>query len=400
MNSVDYTRPMDAAELLVITRDWSPWDRGFSHTVDRSVRFPDALTDRTALVIQGVRRCGKSTLMQQMVRHYRLEPRDCAFLNLEDPRLARALDWTTLDAWVRAIRDLRKSSEKLYFFIDEIQNAPGWERWLRAMLDRPDGDHFVISGSNASLLSGELGSTLTGRHRTIELYPFSFDEFRTDRPSATVTDYLRLGGFPEPVATSDGDELLRQYFYDIVDRDVRERLGARSSLPIRQVVQMAYESAGSELSLRRIAGAIGVSTDTVGAYLTACEEAYLVLSAPFFAYSERKRTAFRRKYYPIDTALRRVVVIPGGADHGKALECATFIELKRRYREVCYWRGDGEVDFVVQEGRRVIPIQVTAEAPRPRHEKALEGFYEQFPHADEAVWVTMDSFAGWVREAR
>jgi len=187
--------------------------------------------------------------------------------------------------------------------------------------------------------------------------------------------------------------LLRQYFHDIVERDVRERVGARSSRPLRQLVQMAYETAGAEMSLRRIAGATGLAVETVSAYLDACEGAYLLFSVPFFAFSERKRAHRNRKYYPVDTGLRGVVVTPTGRDLGKALECATHLQLRRRFDDVSYWRGEGEIDFVVQDGRRIVPVQVTWEEPTERHHAALEAFYESFPMADEAVFVTKESFA-------
>jgi hypothetical protein len=174
-----------------------------------------------------------------------------------------------------------------------------------------------------------------------------------------------------------------------VERDIRERIGARSSLPIRQVVQMAYESAGSELSLRRIAGATGIAIET---YLEASETAYLLFSTPYFAFSERRRASRSRKYYPVDAGLRRVVVTRTGEDRGKALECATHLALRRRHREVFYWRSKGEVDFVVHDEGRVRPFQVSWSAPTDRHRTALEEFYEQFPGADEATFVTAKTF--------
>lgn len=381
-------------DALAIANTWSFWDRPIPDSVNRRVSTPAELRESIALVIQGVRRCGKSTLMRQLVGRYKLNPKHCLFVNLEDPRLSNALTHETLDALVTAFRARHSRVKRLVFFLDEIQAVTGWERWLRSQLDRPAGHVFVVSGSNATLLSGELGSVLTGRHLTIELYPFDLQEVRSVKPKTSIEDYLRDGGFPEPLLLQDGDGLRRQYFHDIVERDIRERLAARSSKPIRQVVQLAYEAAGSELSLRRVAAAIGLATDTAGAYLDACEAAYLLFQVPYFAASERKRAGRNRKVYPIDTGMRRVVVTPGSADRGKSLECATQLLLRRRFGEVSYWRGDGgEVDFVVQEGRRIIPVQVTWDEPQPRHERALASFYEQFPHADEAWWVTADTFA-------
>src|SRR5262249_26807553 len=147
------------------------------------------------------------------------------------------------------------------FFFDEIQQVAGWHRWLRAELDRGARRTFVITGSNAHLLSGELSSSLTGRHLTVDLYPFDLDEYRQVKPKATVLDYLEDGGFPAPLLGPDGDRLLRAYFNDIVERDVRERVGARSTQPLRQLAQMVFESAGSEVSTRRLGGALGIAPD-------------------------------------------------------------------------------------------------------------------------------------------
>ncbi len=375
-------------DVLEVAATWSFWDRPVPASVPRDVDLPSALRDSLCLAIQGVRRCGKSTLLQQLIGRYRLEPERCAFLNFEDPRLARAQSFATLDQLVARFRERHGSVAPLYFFLDEIQGVEGWQRWLRSQLDRPRGNVFVITGSNAKLLSGELSSVLTGRHLTVELFPFDLDERRRSAPEVTLEQFLTEGGFPEPLVMADGDRLRRQYFHDIVERDVRERIGARSSAAIRQVVQMTYESAGSEMSLRRLAGATGIAVDTAGGYLEACEAAYLLFACPYFAFSERKRASRNRKYYPIDTGLRRVVVTRGGADRGKSLECAIYLALRRRFGEVSYWREQGEVDFVVAANGRVVPVQVTWAEPLDRHHRALEKFYERHPQAEEAVFVT------------
>lgn len=379
-------------DLLDIAATWSFWDRPIPPSIRRDVALPTELRDSLCLVVQGVRRCGKSTLLQQLVTHYDLDPSLCVFVNFEDPRLANALAYPTLDGLVTTFRARHPAAERLWFFLDEIQWVDGWQRWLRTQLDRPAGNVFIVTGSNANLLAGEVSSVLTGRHLTVELYPFALAEVREAHVGTTLETYLDNGGFPEPLLMADGDRLRRQYFHDIVERDVRERLGARSSLAIRQVVQMAFEAAGSELSLRRVAGATGIAVDTAGSYLEACEAAYLLFSVPYFAFSERKRASRNRKYYPIDTGLRRVVVSRTGADRGKALECAVQLGLRRRFGEVYYWRDRGEVDFVVQRDGRILPLQVSWDGPAERHQRALEDFYEHFPQADEALFVSAESF--------
>ena len=383
---------MEMPNILEVADAWSYWNGGVPDTVPRQVPLPEQLTESVCLVIQGVRRCGKSTLLPQLMGRYSLDPAHCALVNFEDPRLMQALSFPLLQQLVEQFREARAGVEQLYFFLDEIQEVEGWQKWLRTQLDRPSGNVFVVTGSNARLLSGELSSALTGRHLTVELYPFDLREHQVQSPSHDLEAYLRDGGFPEPLSRPDGDRLLRQYFHDIVERDVRERLGARSSSTIGQLVQMVFESAGSEMSLRRAAAATGIAVDTAGSYLDACEAAYLLFSCPYFAFSARKRAARNRKYYPVDTALRRVVITRTGRDLGKSLECAVHLALRRRFGQVSYWRGRGEVDFVIHDRDRIIPVQVTWDAPAERHHKALDDFYEHFPQAEEARFITAGDF--------
>lgn len=380
-------------DVLEIAHDWSYWDSAPETGIARDVVLPNELSPRVAFVVKGVRRCGKSTLLAQLIDRYRLERKHCLFINFEDPRLANALHYKTLEAAVASFRKLRGGQHLLTFFFDEIQWVQGWQKWLRARLDRPQKCCFVVTGSNANLLAGELGSSLTGRHLSIELFPFSFTETRKLIKRANLESFLTHGGFPEVLKSSDGPSLLRQYFHDIVERDVRERVAARSSQALRQLVQMVFESTGSELSVRRIAAAAGIAVETAQGYLEACEAAYLLFSCPYFAFSERKRAAYHRKYYPVDTALRQTAITQIGSDQGKLLECASFVALRRRYDRVSYWRGKGEVDFVVQDNAgRPTPIQVSWNGIEDRHQRALDEFYENFPTATEPMLITRHSY--------
>ncbi len=393
---------MDGRTLLRIAEDWSYWSSTPPVTVPRRIVLPVELRSDIALVVQGVRRGGKSTLLAQLMDRYGLDRADCLFLNFEDPRLGPHLDHTTLDTMVEAFEgEGGRSTDRCTYFLDEIQWVDGWERWLRVQLDRPKGRRFIVTGSNAHLLSGDLGSTLTGRHHTVELFPFDLAEFRDARPNTTLDDYLECGGFPAAAASKDRDRLLRGYFQDIVERDMRERVAARSALPLRKLVQILFESAGCETSARRLAATLGLAPDTTALYLEAAESAYLALGCPYFAWSARKQLVRNRKVYPIDTGLRRVSIIRTGLDRGKQFECAVYLLLRRRFREVFHWRGTGEVDFVVEREGAPVPIQVTtADHPLDRHLRAIDEFHEVHPNAGEAVIVTPDAFERGVPELR
>jgi len=377
-------------ELFKILESWSFWRGSPPRSVPRNAAATCVLYPDVVNVISGVRRCGKSTLLQQLLAPNDIRIDKAVFVNFEDPRLAQYLDHPLLEQICDLVEG--KLEGPCTFFFDEIQQVTRWQKWMNSSLERRPEHTFVVTGSNSRLLSGELATSLTGRHLSTELFPFDLEEFQRLRPSGGLTSFLKKGGFPAALKISEPERLLQQYFQDIVERDIRERVSAKSSRPLLAVAQMVLESVGSETSLRRIAGAIHLSPETVNAYLQACEDAYLIFSCPYFAYSEAKRIRRNKKYYAIDTALRRAVTTKTGADLGKDFENLVFLTLRRKTTEVFYWRGKNEVDFVVNTARGVTPIQVTFGKPHERHEQGLREFYELFPHACEAIYVTPDTF--------
>lgn len=388
------------SEIEQILVDWNYWQNPPKTSIPRKVLHrPLHLAADLVWVIQGVRRCGKSTLLAQIMTKTGLDPQDCTFINFEDPRLSDDLTYHTLDAVVAYAQERRAHTKRHYFFFDEIQHVAQWQKWLHRKLERPSGDTFVITGSNAALLSGDLASALTGRHRTLELFPFDLEEFRALYPNSTLEEYLARGGFPRILIDTDPENLLREYFTDIIERDVRRHVSVRSALPLVQLVKAVFESAGSEISQRRLAKMLDVSTDTMGGYLDACEAAYLILPCPYFTFSERQRVARNRKYYPIDLGLRRAVITRTGLDQGKALETLVYLKLREKYRSVYYWRQKGEVDFVTMGEDGIVPYQVSWEGAKPRHDEALSEFYEAFPQARRpAVMITRNNVEVFLRE--
>jgi uncharacterized protein len=168
--------------------------------------------------------------------------------------------------------------------------------------------------------------------------------------------------------------LLREYFTDIIERDVRRHVGVRSTVPLSQIAKASFEAMGSELSLRTLARAFTTTADTVKTYIDAFELAYLSISCPFFTFSERKSQVRPKKYYPIDLGIRNAVITRGGGDIGKSLECAVLHHLRQMYRTVFYWKGRGEVDFIVQTPEGLLPIQVSHGDEKTRHVAAIEEF--------------------------
>lgn len=387
--------------LEQILNDWNWWDRAPPPSIPRE-RLSNkkiVLTPDLVWVIQGVRRCGKSTLLSQIMVQQGLHPHQCTFVNFEDPRLSEDLDYPLLDQIVALTTQRQTTPQAHYFFLDEIQEVKNWQKWLHAKVERPKNYHFVITGSNATLLSGDLATLLTGRHRTLELFPFSFNEYRIQKPNGTFESYLESGGFPRALQDNRPQELLRTYFTDIIERDVRRHVSARSSVSLSKLVKAVFESTGSEVSQRNLAGMLGITADTVGVYLEACEKAYLLLSCPYFTFSEKQRTARHRKFYPVDLGLRNAIATRTGFDRGKKLETAVFHHLRQHYTEVCYWREGKEVDFVVMSQNGIIPYQVSWDGIQKRHTEALEAFHAAFPSAKPAIMITRENVEKFLNTA-
>ena len=366
--------------------------------VQRALILGGGLRPELATIVTGPRRAGKSTYLGQLPSRLGIPLERCWFCNFEDPDLVLHLDPRLLDSIVSLARERTPAGEMAYFFLDEIQTVPRWEKWLHKALTGVRNCVYVLTGSNASMLSGELATALTGRYRAHELFPFSWEEFSEARGSATLEDYLRLGGFPVAVTDPDPNGYLKELFRNIVLRDIAPRVGARSTVSLLQVVSTVYQSVGSELSMRRIASAVGVATDTVGQYLDACAQAYMVFPCPYFSFSERQSGHRQKKYYAVDTGLRQAVSGTAGLDRGKNLENLIFLTMRRRGLPVSYWRDEGEVDFVVLAADRIIPIQVSWEGPSERHHVALDGFYRRYPQAAEPVFIDASNAPRFVRD--
>ncbi len=383
-------------DLTEIVASWSFWDSPPSTGLLRQLTLPEQLHADLALIIQGVRRCGKSTLLSQLPQIYQLPYAQCVYCNFEDPRLMNELDHRLLTHIVILARKKIAPDQPCYFFFDEIQNVNEWEKWLHSQLERPKQNFFVLTGSNSHLLSGEFATALTGRHITLELFPFSLAEFKMLFPNSSIEDYLTAGGFPRPLTFPQPYQLLQEYFNDIILRDVLRRVNARTPDAIKQVAKMTFETCGSELSYRKIAAVTGLTVDTVKSYLAACEDAYLIFACQFFAFSEKKRLSRQKKYYPIDSGLRHAIT--HGRDIGKSLELMIYLRLRQSNENVYYWQElhKGEVDFVTVNGSAIVPYQVSLNGPEPRHEKSLQHFYEMFPQAGEAVFISKENAADFL----
>ncbi len=344
----------------------------FDYGIEREKLNQIDLNMPYALVLSGVRRCGKSTLLRQLMK----KVESCYYFNFEDTRVAgfEASDFEKLDAVFRE----EYGDCDIYFF-DEIQNVPNWELFVRSGLDRKK--RFVITGSNASLLSRELGTKLTGRHLRHELFPFSFGEllaFTRKKPEVdSFEEYLIKGGFPEYLKYGN-PEILRELLSDVIERDVVVRHNLRNSKTVKEIALYLITNVGKEFSYNNLKKTFGLgSTNSAIAFVSFFEDSYLLFTLSKFDYSPRKRSVNPKKAYSIDNGLSSVNSVSFSSDRGRMLENAVFLHLRKKYKELYYFKEKKECDFLVEEkGKITSAIQVCYELNEDNKDREFAGLTE------------------------
>ena len=303
-------------------------------------------------VITGVRRCGKSTLMELLKRELRSQgvaDDHIVHINLELLENEPLLEYHALH---EAILDRCRDDGMHYILLDEVQNVPEFQRAIDSLYIRPNIDLY-ITGSNAYLLSGTLATLLSGRYVEIKMLPFSFAEYRTARSDEGLTarrlwsEYLHDGSFPAILQMAGNDALAFDYLDGILNtiliKDVSQRLNADAST-LRSLVVFLYDNIGNLCSPASIAKAMkasgqSVSAPTVSRYLEALEAAYLVYPAARYDVRGKRILKQERKYYAVDMGLRRVLCSNSVRDTGRILENVVYLELLRREKNVYVGQG-------------------------------------------------------------
>lgn len=338
--------------------------------------MPRALGDYNALsthalIISGIRRCGKSTYLHQLVKD---GTKNFIYLNFEDPRLV-GFDLGDFNR----LHELAVKQGANFYYFDEIQNVGNWENFVRFRLD--EGYKITITGSNASMLSRELGTKLTGRHITRELFPFSYPEFLqfsdTTNNFEAFEEYLLRGGFPEYLKTRL-PEVLMHVFNDIVIRDIALRHSLKNTLVLQQLAVFLISNIGKLItgnSLRKIFP-IG-SSSSVMEYLSHFADAYLFFFVPVFSYSQKVQLVNPKKVYCIDNGLTEVNSVSFSGDRGRLFENMVFIHLRRQTSDIYYFSQKSECDFVVfSRGKVPSAVQVCWQLDENNLDREINGLTE------------------------
>jgi len=368
---------LDIKRVLVDQRERLERKFERERIIEREV--PDLLkylSSPNILAILGVRRSGKSTLAEMLVRGL-----NYAYVDFSDDRLADVKSFEEIE---KAIYELFGNVE--YFLFDEIHNFAGWERFVSRL--REEGKKIIITGSNSKMLSGELSTYLTGRHISFTLFPFSFSEYLKFKgvklegikgfystiseslAKRELENYLKLGGFPEVHKISE--DILPQIVSDILLKDVVIRLKIKRVRTFQDFALSVLKYYSSEISLNRLAKMLKLSITTVEEWFNGIVNSYLIMTAERYSTSPKSVLVYPKKVYLVDPGIISLYLLD--ESKGRIMENAVAIHLARMGEKLYYFKSEkGEVDFVTSDAL----IQVTYAEGRDEIEKReIEGLKE------------------------
>ncbi len=365
-SQIQQTKELLAAVLKEQHETFITVDKG----IEREVldNLGDIIASPQIMVVTGLRRVGKSTLLAQIAGKYLRN--GFYFVNFEDERL---LNFQVGDFDLLHETLISLFGEKKTFLFDEIQNIPQWERFVRRLHDQ--GYKFIVTGSNASLLSQELGTRLTGRSIRVELFPFSFREFLEFRkikiPDLKVLttkqrgnlrkfvhDYLISGGIPDalkyPLLT-----IHKTLYDDVLYRDIATRYKLDNVKSLKELAFYLISNTASLISFNKLKELLKLgSVNTVKSYIDYLESSWLFFVLNKYAFSVKEQQIAAKKIYSIDTGLASTVGFSFSGNYGKLMENIVFLQLRRIKHDLYYYKTnqDYEVDFFLPKENLFIQV--------------------------------------------
>lgn len=359
------------------------------------------------IVISGLRRAGKSTLLAQ-IAHKLYQNHDYFYVNFEDDRF---LNFTTSDFTKLHELLIELFGNQKTFMFDEIQNIDGWEIFINRMMR--GGYKFYITGSNASLLSKELGTKLTGRYIPVELFPFSFEEYlqfnKFPLPNLTrlttvqkgelkssLANYFKRGGIPQALQYPQLP-IHKTLYEDIINRDIGARYKIADIKPLRELAFYLLSNIASMVSYNKLKELLQLgSVNTISSYIEYLESSWLIFVLNRYAYSVKKQQIANKKIYSIDTGLTKSVAFSFSEDRGKFLENIVFLKLRKLYdskKDLYYYKTETglEIDFYLPNKKIFIQVcqSIADSMTFERESKALSEAMEEI-NTSTAIIITED----------
>ncbi len=380
-------------------------DRELPAVQDRDYAIPSDSGKVVALV--GSRRVGKTFLMFQVMRDLLasgVDKRRIIYINLEDDRLY-PIDAQELDLILRAHMELWPDlvGQRCYLFLDEFQNVTGWERYVRRIHDTENLSIF-ITGSSSALLQKDMASAMRGRSVTYEIFPLAFAEFlrfkgvvHTPYSAASESlmahafrEYLDWGGFPEVVLADPTLKpmILQEYASLMLHRDLIDRYQVRNERLMHLMLKHCASHTASLVSVNKLfndftSRGLKTSKATLYDYLGMLQDSFIVLGCPKYDPSMRRQLQAPQKLHLIDPGLARAYCPDPAKDIGHRFESAVYLHMRRKYRDICYYRNGFELDMCWGEGAGFVNVAWKMEdtATVLRETRAIEKGQELWPNA-------------------
>ncbi|BCU69829.1 ATP-binding protein [Stygiolobus caldivivus] len=387
---------MDREKLVQTLADWNFWYR------QQFTGVPREYTEEVVKVLEGglvcdiigVKRSGKSTIINQAVRKLveekGVDPLLTLIVNFEDPRLSEIDSGEKLFELFNTYKEEAGIKGKPYVFLDEVQRVKGWEGFVRSLIDRKEA-FIAVSGSTSRVNKGRVKEVLAGRHVSVEVTPLSFKEFldfkgvKVERPidllakgsemRSLFSEYLKYGGFPLVVNSNIKESIILQLYDDIISKDVIEDCGIVKADKLRALALFYVSNIGNRISFRRVSRSLQIPLRTVERFTSCIENSMLIHFVKPLSPSLSEMVRGERKVYSVDTGLSNVVGYRLNQNLGSLLENMVYLELKRRYGSgsIYYYRGKNEVDFVIVRDNEVTEAyQVTYTLNDERELKGLK----------------------------
>jgi hypothetical protein len=370
------------------------------------------------ITLVGVRRSGKTSYLFNLIEDLLKQdvPKNrILYVNFEDERLD--LKTEELDLLLQAYQELYPDMQlnECSFFFDEIQNIDSWDKFVRRVYDKGMKNIF-ITGSNARFLSSEISTSLRGRTISYEVFPLSFGEYlsfkdvvpdvNSSRSIAQINHhlaaYLKNGGFPEVIGYDDAlrNRVLQEYFNVMIYRDLLERYAIKNLPALKFFLKRIMASATKQVSVNNIYNELKSSGFKIGKTqlydnLDACVNIYMAQILRKHTHSLVDRELGEKKIYAIDNGLLNAIDYKFSNDTGKSLEQAVFLELRRREKDISFFKDKAECDFIVKQGADITEaIQVTVtlsdDKTRKREIRGLMDCCNEFG-LQHGLIVTLDS---------
>lgn len=370
--------------------------------IEREVSLDDYMKGNEIIIITGIRRCGKSSLLRIISK--KLSER-FVYINFDDIRFTdfKVENFEHIEDIVSGMHGIKTD---VVYLLDEVQNIPSWERWVNNLYAKKV--KVFVTGSNSSILSSEISTFLTGRNKIIKLYPFSFKEFlsfkkikidykTSDERRAifnAFNEYFEKGGFPL-VIINDDLSLSKQYFEDILNKDIIRRYNIKKIKELNDLILYLFSNVSRTYSYSTLKQVSGIkSLSMIKNYIEYLKNVFIASTINRFDFSVKKQKVSSSKFYVLDNSFLKTVAFNFSENAGKRLENLVFIELIRRGKEVYYHLKRNECDFVIKEGLKITKaIQVCLTLDNPLTKKReVNGLVEALKEYNikEGLILTLD----------